>query len=571
MAAPSFGRMLFIPRLLGEDVRVRKEEPIDGPAGFRNALRGWRGALVLLLAVYAIFVVVDFRNHGMTWDEPVQVRHGRNVVGWYSSGFEWRGFETFFNLRFYGAAFAAPAHAISKVFHADVYLVRHLLGGLLAVFAAAGAARIASRFGGARAAFFAALFLITTPRFFGHGFNNPVDTPFAAFWIWAVDGMIAFLLALPRPGRRQVIGVGVFTGLALGVRIGAMLVGALLLLGIASWWLKRRRSLERPAATIGRLALLWLAAAVIAWVVMLPSWPFLQVDPIGNFIQVVKKVSAGSEGTFEVLFAGEVYENDVLPRTYIWAWLVRVLPETYLAGLLGAGLMLLLAARRTTAEKAIAWSVLGLATMVPLLVPTITRPILYDGIRHFFFATVLLAVPAGCGAAFLLAPERRRVARAASAVALVLLFGMTLWRMARLHPYESIYFNRLVAGGLPGAEGEYETDYWGFTMREAALWVERHAPEGPETVLVANSSSPAQVEHYLPADRFRLVGTTAGGPRIVTDPEFEIPHYYLATTRWGRLGLFPGREVHRIEREGVLLLSIVEVDREAVRRLREGR
>jgi hypothetical protein len=50
--------------------------------------------------------------------------------------------------------------------------------------------------------------------------------------------------------------------------------------------------------------------------------------------------------------------------------------------------------------------------------------------------------------------------------------------MARLHPYEYTYFNRL-AGGVAGARGRYMLDYWGLSFKQAsqglAAWLaERH-------------------------------------------------------------------------------------------------
>ena len=40
----------------------------------------------------------------------------------------------------------------------------------------------------------------------------------------------------------------------------------------------------------------------------------------------------------------------------------------------------------------------------------------------------------------------------------------------RNHPHEYVYFNPLV-GGLDGAFGNYETDYWGNSIRMASEWL----------------------------------------------------------------------------------------------------
>jgi len=39
--------------------------------------------------------------------------------------------------------------------------------------------------------------------------------------------------------------------------------------------------------------------------------------------------------------------------------------------------------------------------------------------------------------------------------------------MARLHPYEYVYFNR-IAGGVGAAQSRYMLDYWGLSFKQAA-------------------------------------------------------------------------------------------------------
>jgi tetratricopeptide (TPR) repeat protein len=50
-----------------------------------------------------------------------------------------------------------------------------------------------------------------------------------------------------------------------------------------------------------------------------------------------------------------------------------------------------------------------------------------------------------------------------------------IWSIAN-HPYEYMYFNE-IAGGIKGANGEYETDYWNQTPRAAFEWLVKNQPE----------------------------------------------------------------------------------------------
>ena len=50
----------------------------------------------------------------------------------------------------------------------------------------------------------------------------------------------------------------------------------------------------------------------------------------------------------------------------------------------------------------------------------------------------------------------------------------TVVDMVQLHPYQYVYFNRVVAGGLPRAAERYDTDYWGAAGKEAVEWTVDH-------------------------------------------------------------------------------------------------
>lgn len=72
----------------------------------------------------------------------------------------------------------------------------------------------------------------------------------------------------------------------------------------------------------------------------------------------------------------------------------------------------------------------------------------------------------------------------------------------RLHPYQSTYFNALV-GGVAGADGRYETDYWLSRYKEGIERVNaRAAGAGREvTVLVAADPYSSDCAAQLPRPR----------------------------------------------------------------------
>ena len=94
----------------------------------------------------------------------------------------------------------------------------------------------------------------------------------------------------------------------------------------------------------------------------------------------------------------------------------------------------------------------------------LAAPTEFDGIRHHLFLLPPLAVLAAIGLerawSAATVPRRRALACAVIAVA-----GLAGARLAATHPYEYVAFNGL-AGGPAGAEGRFEPDYWGLSLRE---------------------------------------------------------------------------------------------------------
>src|SRR5919204_6048803 len=102
----------------------------------------------------------------------------------------------------------------------------------------AGCWRLGRALGGRRAGFFALLFLLLPPNYYGQMFNNPKDIPFAVGGVWATYYMVRILPSLPRPSWRLLVKMGLAIGLALGVRVGGLLFLCYLglLLGLSALW-----------------------------------------------------------------------------------------------------------------------------------------------------------------------------------------------------------------------------------------------------------------------------------------------------------------------------------------------
>jgi hypothetical protein len=159
-----------------------------------------------------------------------------------------------------------------------------------------------------------------------------------------------------------------------------------------------------------------------------------------------------------------------MPRSYVPVLLALKLPEIFLLlGLLGALGTAVACVRRDSppARRAI-FLLVVLAAMLPIAVTIAARPAMYNGIRHFVFVMPPLAVAGGLAGAWIAARVVRfgRFAPAVLAACFAAGIALPVIAMARLHPYEYIFYNHLI-GGVGGAQSRYMLDYWGLALKQA--------------------------------------------------------------------------------------------------------
>jgi hypothetical protein len=128
--------------------------------------------------------------------------------------------------------------------------------------------------------------------------------------------------------------------------------------------------------------------------------------------------------------------------------------------------------------------------------------------------------------------------------------------VARLHPYENVFFNAL-AGPRETLNARYETDYYFSSYREAARWINetQARSEKPLQVLVAGLNFYAPVFlHHVNAKSVTTMAGIGDMTAYPLPPEYD---YYVATVRYGQWRNFPSAPiVHRIERDGIVLTVI---------------
>ena len=516
---------------------------------------------VLLLVLLAV-VVSTFGDYGITWDEPTDRSYARSVVRWYeTSGRD----ETAISaaMRHYGALFELVATLAERTLPFGTYENRHLATALVGVLGIAFTYMLGTTLGGRITGLVAAILLTLTPVYYGHMFANPKDVPLAALYSLALVAVVRWYQTWPSAGWRHALAVGASIGLAAAVRVGALVLLFVLAFAVAlrlatDWHRRTRRPWD--SETLRSLVPLG-AAPLIAWVVMCIFWPFAMASPLRHPIEALRVFSRYS-WPGNVLFGGRLYDAHNLPWDYLPRWfLVTMSDLTFMVVGVVVAMALLGRLWPLSGWFRGEFAVVLAAVVGPPAALVANHATLYDGLRHLLFIIPpLMAVLAHMLVSGLRASPHRRV-RLIAALVLALAAAITIADMVRLHPYQYVYFNRIVAGGLRGAAGEYETDYWGASLKEAAEWTVAHVPAtAGQPVRVGNSCSPDLTGYFIARDhraKDRFVNVD------VDDVQRGAVDIALAITRGGRQEKLPGKVIHRVERDGVALAYVIAVDHAA--------
>jgi hypothetical protein len=506
-----------------------------------------RGLALLLFAALAAYVALAWDQHGISNDEEVQHVYGRLLVDFYASGFTDRAAFAYKNLYLYGGFFDLLAAGLERLLPGVlVWDLRHLLSAGFGLAGLAAVWALGRELGGAHGGLAALVLLALAGAWSGGMFTHTKDVPFATCMTWALYFTTRLVPRLPAPPLATVVGLGLAVGGAIGLRVGA--VFAVFYLGLAV--LAATFLLAPPGERLRwflRACLALVPAGLVALALMALLWPWSVLAP-GNLFTAATAFSHFSF-LLHTLVDGQVYLNGQVPRTYLSRYLLVRLPELLLVGLTAA--LALLPARWRQARREGAGS-LWLARHLPLLLACVfpiaftlaSAPALYNGTRHFLFVVPPLAVLGGLGWVWLAgALPRLAPALAAGAAGLAAFHLVTL---ARLHPYEYVYYNQL-AGGLPGAHTKWETDYWADTVRPAAALLSAYVaaegapPKAPWPVAVCAEN--------LQADVFL-------GPEFEVTRDWRRAEFFISPTHMDCDTALKGRIIATVERLGVALAVV---------------
>lgn len=390
-------------------------------------------------------------------------------------------------LWYYGTLVEVPAAAIYKIWETDPFLTRHvviaLFCSLLFIFGGLAGKKI----GGWRAGVLAMLFLLLSPRLFGESLNNPKDPTFAAGYIFAIYGILCVISEMPKISWRSAIVLMLGIGSAFGVRAG----GGLLLFAYTGLFVflflwfdeNSRKNLQNlNIKAFSDLIVKLVVAFVGAWIIGIMFWPLALKAPISTPFTALKMQSAFPV-IIRVLFGGEYIVSNEVPWTYNPEYILITTPLIIIAGMI-IGVLLLPKIKQYFDWRLVA--IVLFASLFPLFYIVYKKSALYNGWRHSYFAYCGLAVFAALGFEMLFRMLKNKMAHIALYAVLFIGLLIPTVFIAKSFPMSYIYFNELV-GGLDGAYGNYQIDYYAASAKPAADWVRENIPLKEGEKFVSNN------------------------------------------------------------------------------------
>jgi tetratricopeptide (TPR) repeat protein len=400
--------------------------------------------------------------------------------------------------------------------------------------------RIGALLGSGPAGVLAALFLILTPRYYGHAFNNPKDIPFAVFYLWSIYWIARDISKLPNLPRNWIWKTGLAIGLTLACRINGIILFAYmgLFFGIRYIQLfKQGHDLQR---LIRSYITQILSVALIAYIIMLPFWPWGLLNPLTGPYRAIDYFSQFIEPHYSY-FNGQYLANTELPYSYVTKWLLLTLPEFALTGIIAALVTFALA-------PSLQLGLIAFSAFFPIVYAAIMHTPFYDGYRHALFVVPPLIVFSAIGTVQIIARLRPQRIRNIATLITCSLMLWTLIYMIRLHPNQNVYFNHLIAGGIQNASKNYETDYWGNSYKQGLEWIEENYNWDFSKRKLKIASFFGQLHNVMNSDRFERI------------EEFEQADLLLGTTRFDHHRIIPGEIVHTIRADSTPILYIIRPD-----------
>jgi hypothetical protein len=193
-----------------------------------------------------------------------------------------------------------------------------------------------------------------------------------------------------------------------------------------------------------------------------------------------------------------------------------------------------------------------------LLAVIILHSILYDAWRQMFFIYPAFLLAAMQGIRLVTRILRRWLQFIAlySFVVISLTVGLLdpVVFMIRNHPFENIYFNRLVGENMVQIKQRFDLDYWGLAYKQGIDYILTTDPGKKIPIYVTDPPGKEYIDYFLPDNqRYRLV--------IEDSPDQA--RYFVGNYRYHPEEYSFTNKIYSVTVDGASILSVFDVSMES--------
>jgi tetratricopeptide (TPR) repeat protein len=436
--------------------------PVSGKTGLS------KGLFQLCAGLLLVFMLVSAKDAGISGDEEVHYNQSIKVYNYFATGGKDQGaLDTpVTHLKYYGQSFDNLTTIMIRWFNIeDIYTFRHESNTLAAWLTILLAALFAVWLSGYGAGILTLFLFAISPTFLGHAQNNLKDIPFALAYIASTFFMLKWLFA-DRQKWQDILLLIFSFAFCISIRPGGLLLICYLLLFVFIKEFISYRETSQISLGALRKRLISIGFIILfSFLLGILLWPFALQNPVTGLWESYK-VMTQFPTTIRQIFEGRWEWSDFMPWYYLPKLMMITIPL-----LVWAGIICFISLTRKAIKKDWLKYAFFIFTIVfPVFFVIWEKSNLYGSWRHFLFIYPGIVILAAIGLENLRNYYKSKLGRGLVIFGMLLLSFHPIKFMVNNHPYFYLYYNQLV-GGLKGAYGNYETDYYYHSIREGSEWL----------------------------------------------------------------------------------------------------
>jgi len=432
---------------------------------------------IILSGLMLVIMIIMSRNSGINCDEVLHYNHSLSVVSFFTSqGKDTSALDTPVNhLRYYGQFYDNFTTILIKIFGIDdIYGFRHLMSAIAGWLTILITALFAVWLAGYEAGIIVILLFAVSPTFLGHSQNNLKDIPFALGYISGIYFTCRLMSEKGRYSKSDVIFLILSIAFSIAIRAGGLILICYLFL----FWLALsgleyiQRGREVIPGALRKLLLIILISFT-GYFAGLLLWPYGLTDPVRHTLESYK-VMLHFPDTFRQIFEGRMEWSDYMPWYYLPKYMLITIPVVVFLGLLS--FILYIKRILILSAKQVSFLFIIISIILPIIFVIVNRSNLYSGWRQFLFIYPGIIILSAAGISYLIVHRGKKIMKIVLILAFILLSIDPFLFIIRYPAYSYLYYNQSV-GGLKGAYGNYESDYYFISQREASEWLIKYLDE----------------------------------------------------------------------------------------------